>query len=128
MAIDAPTLQMGAQKAIDTITCQGIGGLASVAIGAMTGAKAKAAKVGMAQSSVPLDPSVFKSLPDGPIALTSEGNNFIIVIKEASVEINGLKLIPFAVVTALHGMAWSKLYEAIVANYILQFSSQGWHS
>ncbi|KAH7071834.1 hypothetical protein BKA63DRAFT_418271 [Paraphoma chrysanthemicola] len=99
-AIDAQTLQTGLQKAIDTVTCQGIGGVAAAGLGFMNAAKAK--NKNGEQSSAPLDPRVLGSLPDGPIVLSSEGNTFQVVIKQASVEINGLKLVPFAVLTGLH--------------------------
>ncbi|KAH7084117.1 hypothetical protein FB567DRAFT_75732 [Paraphoma chrysanthemicola] len=99
-AIDAQTLQTGLQKAIDTVTCQGIGGVAAAGLGFMNAAKAK--NKGGEQQSAPLDPRVLGSLPDGPIVLSSEGNSFRIVVKEASVEVNGLGLVPFAVLTGLH--------------------------
>ncbi|KAF2034210.1 hypothetical protein EK21DRAFT_108249 [Setomelanomma holmii] len=96
--INAQTLQMGVQKVANTVTCQGIGGLAAAGLGVMNAGKAKSGKT----SSVSLDPRVLQSLPDGPIILISQGNKYQIVIKQASIEINGLKLVPFAVLTALH--------------------------
>jgi hypothetical protein len=100
---------MGAQKLIDTLTCQGIGGAASAALGAMTAAKAKAGMLAMMnmgqdnQTSAPLDPAVLQALPRGPITLLSEGNMFEVVIETQSLKINGLALVPFAVLTGLHG-------------------------
>lgn len=69
----------------------------------MNSGKANVNLLDMAQGGVPLDPRVTQGLPDGPITLTSEGNNFQIVLRDASIEINGMRLVPFAVVTALHG-------------------------
>lgn len=71
----------------------------------MNSNKAKAAKTKTdeTENGTSLIGTVFQRLPDGPITLTSEGNKFQIVIKQASVEINGMKLIPFVVLTALHG-------------------------
>lgn len=99
-AVDVSLAQMGAQKAIDALTCQGIGGLASAGLALMNSGESKSDKT---QASAMLDPRVLQSLPDGPIELTSDGNHFQIIIKKASVEINGMKLLPFAVLTALHG-------------------------
>ena len=94
---------MGAQKLIDTLSCQGIGGVASAAFGAMAAAKANASKMAMRNMSAPLDPTVLQALPRGPIMLSSEGNMFEIVIESQSLTINGLALVPFAVLTGLHG-------------------------
>ncbi|CAN9418360.1 unnamed protein product [Alternaria alternata] len=104
IAIDAETAQMGAQKVIETFTCSGIGGIAAAALGAMTAAKANASMMSMAmgQAGPPLDSTVLQALPRGPIVLSSEGNMFEIVIESQSLKINGLALIPFAVITGLH--------------------------
>ncbi|KAL6708012.1 hypothetical protein ACN47E_003446 [Coniothyrium glycines] len=101
LAIDATTAQRGAQALIDKLTCQGIGGLASAGL-ALMGSNKPATGDATAQASVPLDPKVFQSLPSGPIRLSSEGNNFQVIIKNLSLEINGLALQPFLVLTALH--------------------------
>lgn len=94
---------MGAgQIAISKLTCQGIGGLASVALGVMSANKDKISMKDM--MSVPLDPRVASSFPQGPVQFTSEGNTFRIVLKDAEISINGLPIIPFGVVTALHSM------------------------
>lgn len=93
----------GGQMAIDALTCQGIGGLASVALGAMSSSKNKTGMMAM-MSSVPLDPRAAGSLPQGPVEFTSEGNTFRIVLKDAEISINGLPIIPFGILTALHGM------------------------
>jgi hypothetical protein len=103
IAIDAGTAQMGVQKLIDTLSCQGIGGVASAAFGAMAAAKANASMMAMMNMSAPLDPTVLQALPRGPIMLSSEGNIFEIVIESQSLTINGLALVPFAVLTGLHG-------------------------
>jgi hypothetical protein len=105
IAIDAGTAQKGAQKLIDTLTCQGIGGIASAAFGAMAAAKVDASVMSksLAQVGQTLDPTVLQALPRGPITVSSEGNMFEIVIESQSVKINGLAIIPFAVITGLHG-------------------------
>ncbi|KAG9195272.1 hypothetical protein G6011_00392 [Alternaria panax] len=104
IAIDAGTAQMGAQKVIETFTCSGIGGFASAALGAMNAAKANASMMSMAMSQAGslLDPTVLQALPRGPITISSEGNMFEIVIESQSLKINGLALVPFAVITGLH--------------------------
>lgn len=91
----------GGQKAIDAITCQGIGGIASVAFGTMSANKGKMNVPDMV--NVPLDPRVVASLPQGPIEFTSEGNTFRIVLRDAQISINGLPVIRFGIITALHG-------------------------
>jgi hypothetical protein len=111
IAIDAGTAQMGAQKLIDTLSCQGVGGIASAAFGAMTAAKVKAGMMAMMnmgqtnRTNAPLDSTVLQALPRGPIMLSSEGNMFEIVIESQSLKVNGLALVPFAVLTGLHGMS-----------------------
>ncbi|KAI4698970.1 hypothetical protein J4E81_004860 [Alternaria sp. BMP 2799] len=104
IAIDPATAQKGAQKLVDTLTCQGIGGIASAAFGAMAAAKANATMMSkaMGQLGQTLDPTVLQALPRGPITVSSEGNMFEIVIESQSVKINGLALVPFAVITGLH--------------------------
>ncbi|KAH7343120.1 hypothetical protein BKA66DRAFT_543869 [Pyrenochaeta sp. MPI-SDFR-AT-0127] len=119
LAIDAPTLQMGAQKAVDLLTCQGIGGLATAGLALMSSTKAKFGKTDETQGGTSLVATVFQRLPDGPITLTSEGNAFKIVIKQAAVEINGLKLIPFAVLTALHVVLASFAFLTFLPLYLI---------
>lgn len=52
--------------------------------------------------AVPLDSAVLRALPQGQITLSNNGNTFEIVIQDQSVKVNGLKLVPFAVLTGLH--------------------------
>lgn len=92
---------VGGQMAIDTLTCQGIGGLAAAALGVKSGSKDK--KSMMDVMSVPLDPRVLGSLPQGQVEFTLEGNTFRIVLRNADISINGLPIIPFSILTALHG-------------------------
>ncbi|KAI1539769.1 hypothetical protein PtrSN002B_008844 [Pyrenophora tritici-repentis] len=103
-AISATTAELAAQKAIDTLTCSGVGGLASAALGIMSAIKADPNILDMmaGDESVPLDGAVLRALPQGQITLFNAGNNFEVVIRDASVKVNGLDLVPFAVVTALH--------------------------
>ncbi|KAF1939792.1 hypothetical protein EJ02DRAFT_513567 [Clathrospora elynae] len=117
VAIDAGTLQLGAQTAINVLTCQGIGGLASAALGSMAIAKVKAAMMGM-MTGAPLDPVVMHALPQGPITLSSEGNQFEVVIQEQSLKINGLALVPFAVLTALHVLFAGLAFLAFLPLYL----------
>jgi hypothetical protein len=94
----------GGQMAINVLTCQGIGGFASIAIGAMAASKSKSSMMDMMQGGVPLDPRAVQSLPQGPVEFTSEGNTIRIVLRDAEISINGLAVIPFGILTALHGM------------------------
>lgn len=50
-----------------------------------------------------LDASTLAALPKDPVTVTSEGNSFTIKISDASITINELPLIPFAVLTGIHG-------------------------
>jgi hypothetical protein len=101
LAINEATLMAGGQTAINIVTCQGIGGIASVALGAMSANKGKMSMKDM--MNVPLDPRVAASLPQGPVEFTSEGNTFRIVLKDAEISVNGLPVIRFGIITALHG-------------------------
>lgn len=92
----------GGQLAINMLTCQGIGGIASIALGAMSASKNKTTMADL-MNNVPLDPRAAGSLPQGPVEFTSEGNTFRIVLKDAEISINGLPIIPFGILTALHG-------------------------
>lgn len=98
----------GGQMIIDALTCQGIGGVAAAALGAMSASKDPKSMMDM--MNVPLDPRVLASLPQGPVEFTSEGNTFRIVLKDAEISINGLPVIPFGVLTALHGMFMSTVF------------------
>jgi L-lysine 2,3-aminomutase len=69
----------------------------------MNAAKSNASMLSMMNMSAPLDPIVLQALPKGPIMLSSEGNMFEIVIESRNVKVNGLALVPFAVLTGLHG-------------------------
>ncbi|KAI1526875.1 hypothetical protein PtrCC142_008902 [Pyrenophora tritici-repentis] len=111
-AISATTAELAAQKAIDTLTCSGVGGLASAALGIMSAIKADPSILDMmaGDESVPLDGAVLRALPQGQITLFNAGNNFEVVIRDASVKVNGLDLVPFAVVTALHSKLTAYLF------------------
>lgn len=111
LAVNEATLMTAGQTAISVLTCQGIGGIASVALGAMSANKGKMSMKDM--MNVPLDPRVAASLPQGPVEFSSEGNKFRIVLKDAAVSINGLPVVRFAVITALHGKQhWLQLLSA----------------
>ncbi|KAF2998804.1 hypothetical protein E8E13_001143 [Curvularia kusanoi] len=99
LAISEATLMGAGQFGINLLTCQGIGGLASVALGAMSGQKDKSSMEGMMSG---LDPRVLSSLPQGPVQFTSEGNTFRVVLKDAEISINSLPFKRFGVLTALH--------------------------
>lgn len=101
LAIKEATIMGGGQMAISALTCQGIGGIASVALGAMSASKNKTSMMDM--MTIPIDPRAVGSLPQGPVEFTSEGNTFRIVLKDAEISINGLPVIPFGILTALHG-------------------------
>jgi len=95
---------MTAQTLVNTFTCQGVGGIASAAFGAMVAAKTNATGmiVAFAQLGQTLDPTVLQALPRGPITVMSGGNKFEIVLETQSVKINGLTFKSFTAITAVH--------------------------
>jgi hypothetical protein len=101
LAINEASIMAGAQLAVDKLTCKGIGGAASVGLGIFSSGGAASLTM-LAKSQVPLDPKVTQSLPEGPIEITSGGNTFRIVLRDADIKINGLAIIPFGIFTALH--------------------------
>lgn len=60
-------------------------------------------EIAMGQVGVPLDPMVLRLLPQGPVVVTSGGNNFEINTQEKSIKINGQALSLFTTLTWLHG-------------------------
>lgn len=101
LAINEAAVMGAGQMAINTLTCQGIGGIASVALGAMSAKKNTTSMMSM--MNIPLDARAAASLPQGPVEFISEGNTFRIVLKATEISINGLQLLPFGILTALHG-------------------------
>jgi hypothetical protein len=99
LAISESTLSGAGQFGIDTLTCQGVGGLASVFLGVTSDTKDKTSLL-----SSPLDSQAANSLPQGPVEIRSKGNTYRIVLSNAEITINGLLIKPFAVLTALHSM------------------------
>lgn len=94
---------MSGQIAIDTLTCSGVGGIASVGLGILNSGKVKVSVMDLVKNmNAPLDPKVLAMLPTGPVTVTSGGNRYTIVLRDATVSINGLGVIPFGVLTALH--------------------------
>jgi hypothetical protein len=112
LAVSEATVMAGAQLAVDKLTCKGIGGAASVGLGVLTGGGASLTD--MMKSQVPLDPRVTQSLPEGPIEIRSEGNTFRIVLRDADIRINGLAIVSFGVLTALHGRLNPKLSVSLI--------------
>ena len=99
LAINESALSGAGQFGIDTLTCQGVGGLASVIFGVTSESKDKTSLL-----SSPLDSQAVSSLPQGPVEIRSQGNTYRIVLSDAEITINGLPIKLFAVLTALHGM------------------------
>ena len=103
-AIDPATAQMGAQKVIDRLTCHGVGGIVSAALGfaSTSPSDMKMIEAAMGNSGIPLDSTILQILPRGPITVISQGNNFEVVLDNRSVKINGQNLTLFAILTGLH--------------------------
>ena len=99
LAINESALSGAGQFGLDTLTCQGVGGLASVIFGVTSESKDKTSLL-----SSPLDSQAVSSLPQGPVEIRSQGNTYRIVLSDAEITINGLTIKLFAVLTALHGM------------------------
>ncbi|KAF2639454.1 hypothetical protein P280DRAFT_518874 [Massarina eburnea CBS 473.64] len=105
LAIDSDTLQGIAQFSVDSLTCNGIGGLAALGLGVMNSPALKAAQKaqsGSNDTNPPLDPSTLAALPKDPITITSEGTKFVVNLTDGSITINEMPVVPFAVMTAVH--------------------------
>ncbi|RMZ70059.1 kinase isozyme mitochondrial precursor [Pyrenophora seminiperda CCB06] len=104
LVISARTAEVAAQTAIDTLTCPGIGGLASTVLGLRSALKADPSLLDAftGDGTVPLDGAVLRALPKGPITLYNDGNNFEVELQTSSIKVNGLDLMTMIVVTALH--------------------------
>lgn len=88
-----------AQAGSDAITCQGFGGLAAIGLGLMNSGTIKIDT----KNPVPLDSQTLAALPKDPVTILSEGNKFEIKIQSTEITINGMQIVPFAVLTSLHG-------------------------
>jgi hypothetical protein len=108
LAINEAALSGAGQFGIDTLTCQGVGGLASIFLGVTSDRKDKTSLL-----SSPLDSQAVSSLPQGPVEIRSKGNTYRIVLSDAEITINGLLIKPFAALTALHGMLDFCLYISL---------------
>ncbi|KAG9198595.1 hypothetical protein G6514_009771 [Epicoccum nigrum] len=97
LAINESALSGAGQFGIDTLTCQGVGGIASVFFGVTSDKKDKTSLL-----SSPLDSQAVSSLPQGPVEIRSRGNTYRIVLSDAEISINGLLIKPFVALTALH--------------------------
>lgn len=87
-----------AQAGINAITCQGFGGIAAIGLGLINSGTIKFDL----KNAVPLDNATLTALPKEPISILSEGNKFEISIQDTKVTVNGMAIVPFAVLTALH--------------------------
>jgi hypothetical protein len=105
LAIDSPTLQRFAQTGVDTLTCGGVGGLASVGLSLFRSPALKKAANSTRNMTMasPLDPSILAALPKEPITVTSGNTKFVINFNHpTAITINELAIIPFAILTAVH--------------------------
>ncbi|KAF2196049.1 hypothetical protein GQ43DRAFT_436338 [Delitschia confertaspora ATCC 74209] len=121
LAIDATMLSELSQKGVGALTCQGLGGIASILIGlsyskTISLLNLKKGKI------LSLSPSTLAALPKDPIILHSEGSTFDISLHTKAVKINGLHLISFSVITALHSKPPpmpSLLHRSMLTNSVL---------
>ncbi|XP_014554401.1 hypothetical protein COCVIDRAFT_39714 [Bipolaris victoriae FI3] len=121
LAIDSDTAQRGAQKIVDSLTCQGVGGIISAAMGFMSTSKSEVDMIetAMGQVGVPLDPMVLRLLPQGPVVVTSGGNNFEINAQEKSLRINGQSTSLFITLTWLHVIFTSLSFLLFLPLYLI---------
>jgi hypothetical protein len=98
LAIDANMLSGLAQAGTNAITCQGFGGIAAIGLGLINSGTIKFDL----KNTVPLDNATLAALPKEPISILSGGNKFEISIQDTKVTVNGMAIVPFAVLTALH--------------------------
>lgn len=97
LAIDSNMLSSIVQVGTNAITCQGVGGLVSIASGLMTSGILK-----LNGGSVPLDNRTLAALPKEPIVIISEGNKFEVKIQNTAITVNGIPIKRFAIITGLH--------------------------
>ncbi|KAI9170704.1 hypothetical protein HJFPF1_00174 [Paramyrothecium foliicola] len=95
--VSGALITKGAQIGIDTIGCTGVGGLISIGVGMF-----ETGTIKLDQIPKGLDPQIAALLPEDPITLKLAGNTFEVQAKSMIIKINGLGVIPFAVLTALH--------------------------
>lgn len=93
--VNGTFLSMGAQLGIDAIGCTGVGGLVSIGLGLVQNGRISLSFQG-------LDNKTKSLLPTDPIILKLAGNRFDVNARDFKVKINGLNLVPFAVLTGVH--------------------------
>ncbi|KAJ9388768.1 hypothetical protein DTO063F5_2416 [Paecilomyces variotii] len=88
------------QKSSDALTCEGIGGLFGVLSGLM------ASKTLPQSTSTSTTDDILNSsalgLPTTPVTIQNSGNEFNIDLQKITLSVNGLSVVKFAVLTALH--------------------------
>ncbi|ORX88624.1 hypothetical protein BCR34DRAFT_609341 [Clohesyomyces aquaticus] len=97
----------------NAITCQGVGGLASIASGLMTSGIVK-----LNGGSVPLDNRTLDALPKEPIVIISEGNKFKVKIQNTEITVNGIPVKRFAIITGLHIFFMTTAFFYVLPTYL----------
>ncbi|KAJ9195633.1 hypothetical protein DTO164E3_6709 [Paecilomyces variotii] len=85
------------QKSSDALTCEGIGGL----FGVLSGLMASKTLPQSISSTDDLNSSAL-GLPTTPVTIQNSGNEFNIDLQKITLSVNGLSVVKFAVLTALH--------------------------
>ncbi|KAJ9216483.1 hypothetical protein DTO166G4_2071 [Paecilomyces variotii] len=85
------------QKSSDALTCEGIGGL----FGVLSGLMASKTLPQSISSTDDLNSSAL-GLPNTPVTIQNSGNEFNIDLQKITLSVNGLSVVKFAVLTALH--------------------------
>ncbi|KAH7128592.1 hypothetical protein B0J11DRAFT_578782 [Dendryphion nanum] len=114
LAVSGDMLSSILQAGTDALTCQGFGGIAAVGLGLVNSGTIKIDT----KNAVPLDNQTLAALPKDPITIVSEGNRFEIKIQSTEVTINGQKIVPFAVFTALHVLLTSIAFLFALPAYL----------
>ncbi|GAD94060.1 predicted protein [Paecilomyces variotii No. 5] len=86
------------QKSSDALTCEGIGGL----FGVLTGLMASKTLPQSTSATGDILNSSALGLPTTPVTIRNSGNEFNIDLQKITLSVNGLPVIKFAVLTALH--------------------------
>ena len=113
--LTAKSISAIAQKGVDDLTCEGVGGMVNVLLGLLS---SKTIPSSLLQTGSNSTIDIVKNLlPNGTITLQSGGNQYDVEIQPLNIHINGLSLVKFIVLIILHGM-YQFIHSCIVADFL----------
>ncbi|KAL1846720.1 hypothetical protein Plec18170_009010 [Paecilomyces lecythidis] len=112
------------QKSSDALTCEGIGGL----FGVLSGLMASKSLPGNTSATGDILNSSALGLPTTPVTIRNSGNEFNIDLQKITVSVNGLPVVKFAVLTALHVLfvitAYFFIFPSILSLHLIERIAQ----